>query len=278
MFQMQQKLGKHWLILFLLLSSLQTAGAQSIFEDNAGKPILLLSEHPFADGGYSILVVPEADFRFNQADSELVPVYFDEFDDLERINKGLVAYSPATVYPFGCFDSQQIFVCKNGKPVETLVISENCHSITASEGEFAYMGFFPFQDYRLARRQFETLEDVTTARKLYKERLSQPGLLLLTTPEWLEYDGEFGYYLDDDQSITMKVEQDAMAEFSKHFPDEPFELSVEAYGHSATHPWNFRVLVKCRKSLFERFGNLHEVDWGGWKPYKLTLESYWKGI
>jgi hypothetical protein len=274
---MLQNLGKNWLTLFLLLWSQQTVVAQRILEDNGDKPISLLSEHRFADGGYSILVVPEANYRFNQADSELVSVYFDQVTVLERISKGLVAYSPAVVYPFGCFDSQQIFVCKNGKPLETLVISENCHSITASEGEFAHTGFFPFQDYKLAKRQFETFADVVKARKMHQERSSQPGLLLLTTPQWLEYDGEFGYYLDDDQSTTMKVEQDAIAEFSKQFPGEIYELSVEAYGHSPAHPWNYRVLVKCRKSLFDSFGNRHEIDWGGWKPYELTLESYWKG-
>jgi hypothetical protein len=252
--------------------------AQTILNGNAEKPISLLSEHAFAAGGYTILVVPEGSIRLNQPDSDAVSVYFDQVADLERINKGLVAYSPATVYPFGCFDTQKIFVCKNGIVMETLVISQNCHSITSSEGEFAYNGYFPFLGYRLARLQIDKFDDATTARKLHKERLSQPGLLLMTTPEWLEYDGEFGFYLDDDKSTEMKVEQDAIAEFNKRFPGEPYTLSVESYGHSPTHPWNFRVLVKCRKSLFDSFGNLHEVDWGGWKSYKLTLESYWKGI
>lgn len=273
---MMRNLGKYSSILILLWWSLQPAVAQGIFRGDSRESIPLLSEHPFAEGGYSIVVVPETDFRFNQLDSEAVSVYFDQIADLERISKGLVAYSAAVVYPFGCFDSQQIFVCKNGIVMETLVISENCHSITASEGEFAYAGYFPFQEYRLARLQIDKFDDAATARKHRQELLNQPGLLLMATPPWLEYDGQFGYYLDDDQSTAMKVEQDAIAELNKRFPGEPFVLSVESYGQSPTHPWNFRVLVKCRKSLFDGFGDLHEVDWGGWKPYPLTLQSYWK--
>jgi hypothetical protein len=273
---MKHSLQKYWPILLLLLWLPRPAVAQGFLEDDLVEPIPLLSEHRFAAGGYSILVVPETNFRFNKSDSESVPVYFDQVADLERISQQIVAYAPAVVYPFRCFDSHQIFVCKNGVMHETLVVSDNCHAITASEGEFHYDGFFPFQDYRLARRQVDTFADPATARKERQERMQLSGLLLMATPQWLDYDGEFGYYLDDDHATREEVHAQALAEFKERFPGEPFELSVEAYGHSPTHPWNFRVLVKCRQSLFDRFGDLHEVDWGGWKPYALTLESYWK--
>jgi hypothetical protein len=234
----------------------------------------LLGEYNFSQMGYTILVIPSSGFGITDPSKEDVIAYFDERLGLETLQTQLVGHRDAVIYPFMCMESHFIQVCKAGRSLETLAVSRNCHSISASEGEFAHEGYIPFQGYKIARRQVDTFPNPEAARLGRASLLQLPGLIVVPDPQWLVYDGEFGFYRENVQATADEVLADVEEKLHKRFPDEPFALEVHQNSSNAQGS-TYRVLVRCRQALFDGF-NLYKVDWGGWKPYLLRLESYWR--
>jgi hypothetical protein len=234
----------------------------------------LLGDFDFSQGGYTLLIVPLDEGFSDDVDTATVIAYFDDAAHLNAFKAQWVFEQEATQYPFACFNTFTVHVCRAGKAEESIAISRNCHAITSSKGEFAFLGFIPFQGYKLAQRrnhQYSTLQQARTAL----DSLSQlPNLIYLVPSDWKDFDGEFAFFLEDIKQPREQVYADLKAAMERKYPGEPFEIESFSSSGSSETGWDYYVEVRCRKSLFEKF-DLYKVNQNGWQPFPLTLTTYW---
>jgi hypothetical protein len=233
----------------------------------------LLGDFDFSQGGYSILYIPREARFISGDDTTQRPVYFERIDHLNRIKKELVFEVEARQYAYACFGSASIVVCKDRKREVSFSISENCHSINTPQGEFAYMGYFPFDGYKFAKRRVHRFSDLTQARTALNLLLQRREILYIPDPEWREYDGKFAFFREDMRMDEDAVEADLWEELAEKFPQEQFILYVQTNGGSTQSGWTYWCEVRCKKSLYDQF-HLYKVNAHGWQPFPLELVTY----
>lgn len=235
----------------------------------------LLGDFDFAKGGYTLLVVPLDEGFSDEVDTATAIAYFDDATHLNAFKAHWVFEQAATQYPYACFNTFAVHVCRAGNAEESIAISRNCHAITSSKGDFAFIGYLPFQGYKLAQRRTHQYTSLQKARTALDSLSQLPGLIYLAPPDWKEFDGEFAFFREDIQQPREQVYAELKAAIESKYPGEPFELESHSSGGSSDTGWNYYVKVRCRKSLFQQF-DLYKVNQLGWQPFPLALTTYWK--
>ena len=239
----------------------------------------LLKDYDFNKGGYYILGTFSESDRNGLQDS-LGEFYTNDISVLNQLKKEWTFKKPSPQY--ACGYHYIVYICRNGKEIESFGINLNCNEIATSKGFF----FFDTKKLRMFYdklkkpfRESSNFTSVTDARNYRTKILSDSSLIMTFTPDWTKYEGTFDFKYKCKTGTKACIEKkDSLInmmkkEIMKQYPDENFELSVR--GESMNE---IEQTVSCNKTLSDRF-NLYVRDtssyFGKWEPYELTLTTYW---
>jgi hypothetical protein len=238
----------------------------------------ILKDYDFNEGGYYILGTYSESDRSGLRDS-IGEFYTNDTSILNQIKSDWVFSIPGKKY--ACGYHYNVFVCKNGVVLESFRINLNCDEIVTDEGYFyfhsdklrKYYGIF-----KKPYRKSEDFENINSAREYRDSILKNENLIMTPTPRWTKFEGEFDFtYKCDENKKTCFEKEDSLKvvienKIRKTYPDEEFELSDR--GGSWT---TIDQIVYCNKSLSDKFDLFYRDDgyFGEWRPFRLSLTTYW---
>ena len=255
----------HFTFLFLTVS---TFGQTQLFKD-----------HDFNKGGYYILGTFSESDKNSLRDS-LGEFYTDDIDVLNKFKMDWTFNEPGKMY--ACGYHYNVFVCRQGQILESFSINLNCGEIVTDKESFYFDPNLLRQFYGKLKKPYNekyTFATIVEAREFRTSILEDTTLIMTPEPLWTVYEGSFRFTykctegtkvcLDEDGEIFKSIE----AEIKKKYPDEMFIL--DNVGGSWT---TIELEIICNKSLSDSFDLFYrdpEAYFGKWKPFDLTLRTYW---
>jgi hypothetical protein len=239
----------------------------------------LLKEFDFNEGGYSILGVEWGGDENSLLDS-IGEFYTEDISILNQIKDEWVFSIPGQGY--ACGYHYEIFICKNGLVLKSLRVNLNCYEIVTDEGYFYFDSDKLRKFYGKFKRPYritKTFDELTEARAYRDSILKNEKLIMTESPPWTKYEGEFDftYKCNENKKTCLRKEKQIIksikSEIALKYPNEEFELSNS--GGSLTE---IIETIYCNKSLsnnFDLYFRNKESYFGQWRPFKLTLTSYW---
>lgn len=242
----------------------------------------LFEKYDFESGRYAVvgLIWSEESHKIQK---ELGDFYTDDVQILTEFKQKWVTDKRSPV--FACGYHYTIYVLKDGVEVESfsLNLDEGCNTVATSYG---YYFFDPNKLAEFIGRlktpivKRNSFKSVSEGRTYIKSLSDRADLLMVVTPDWLEYDGEFRFNVDcnfgdleSDRSrqCLKRVEKQIM----KEYHGEKFVLDL---GGIMSGPGKSEILIimKCSKDLYDKF-NLYKVKWE-WRGYSPELTVLWKKI
>jgi len=235
----------------------------------------ILKDYDFNKGGYYLLGVFSGSDHSGLRDT-LGEFYTDDISVLNQFKKEWTFTKPSPFY--ACGYHYTIYICKNGLVVESFEINLNCNMISTNKGFF----YFDAQKLRMfvgkLKKPFmkkETFLSITMARNKRADFFKKDGLIMVETPDWVKYEGEFGFiykypkkfgnWVDNEQKMLDQLTK----EIKIAYPNEAFVLR----GVGGSNDELF-VNIKCNKTLAYKF-KLYPISWNKWSRYSLYLTSYW---
>jgi hypothetical protein len=238
-------------------------------------------KYRFEDGGYSVAGVFEH-HDDHPLQKKLGEFYTDDVAVLNALKKSWIFAKPQNQY--ACGYHYLISILRNGEILDDFAINLDCHELALGDRSF-YFDSKKLEDFALRfkplYRVHNEFTSIALARDFWKDSRSNQDFVYAWKPAWLEFQGEFQFqvkctdavpdcFTNGDKMLPRLKEEIAAA-----YPGEQFELKAVG-GSSDGHMF---VLIKCNESLEKRF-DLHD-RWGKkasgeWRPYRLTLDSYWK--
>ena len=232
----------------------------------------LLKDYDFDKGGYYLLGTFSESDRNGLRDT-LGEFYTDDISVLNRFKKEWTFKKPSPFY--ACGYHYTISICKDGLEVERFAINLNCNMIATDKGYF----YFDSQKLRMfvgkLKKAFERndkFSSLTVARDMRTNILKREGLIMVETPDWAKYEGEFDFictFPKDSERDRIDEEKILEEEIKAAYPGETFALSV--YMSSTSELW---VNVKCNKTLADKFKLYPFFKGEQWKAYDLPKEAY----
>ncbi|MBI5540419.1 MAG: hypothetical protein HY951_10205 [Bacteroidia bacterium] len=233
----------------------------------------------FNNGGYYIIGTYSESDRNSLKDS-LGEFYTNDISILNQFKKDWVFDIPGKQY--ACGYHYDISVCKNGEIIESFAINLNCSEIVSRKGYFYFDSNKLRKFYgKLKTAYSKTIKfiSLTEAREYRAKILLDSTLIMTPSPNWSEFEGEFDFTYKCKEGTTTCLEKEdslksvILQEISKTYPEEKFELSDR--GGSLTE---IDQIISCNKSLSDKFNLFYrdvEGYFGKWRPYSLSLETYW---
>jgi hypothetical protein len=158
----------------------------------------LFEKFDFEKGNYAVVGLKWHDQR-HQLQKELGNFYTDDIDVLVELKQKWLTGEPSPM--FACGYHFGVFVVKDGKELESFFINveEGCNTVATEYGHFYFdpQKIIEFKDkfkkpiYK--KIKFDTLQD---GRNCIESLYNNDDLLMFLTPEWIEYDGEFRFWVD----------------------------------------------------------------------------------
>lgn len=247
-------------------------------QDSLYTPTPLLSEHPFHEGGYSLVLLSMNGYRGVDTTNHF---YTQDIDKIKEIQQNLIGTEPATVYPFACFESNILLMCKDGKILETVSFSDNCRAANSAKSPkygFAYSSLELSSNLNLKTKlcQFRHKFANRLEGQKFLDSIRQDTNLVLVTPEdWMQYEGKFGFFYKSESFYGDEIEALLQETLQRTFPKEKFQLEASNSGGSSETMYNFHVMVHCNKSLYEQF-KLYPIDGNQWQKFSIFFDSYWR--
>jgi hypothetical protein len=239
----------------------------------------LLKDYDFNNGGYYILGTFSESDKNTLRDS-IGEFYTDDITVLNKFKKDWTFKKPGKMY--ACGYHYNVFVCRQGQILESFSINLNCEEIVTDKGYFYFDANLLRQFYGKLKKPYTQRHSFTTiqeAREFRKSILNDTTLIMTPKPQWTEYEGSFRFTykckegtkdcLDEEEKIFKSIE----AEITKKYPNEKYLL--ENVGGSWT---TIELEITCNKSLsdnFDLYCRDKEGYFGKWKPFDLTLRTYW---
>lgn len=232
----------------------------------------LINPHNFETGAYKLVLLS---MQYGRA-SEEKHYYISEPTEIKSIQQNLVGFEPPIVYPFACFENQQLILCKDAQVIETISFSSNCKVVSSQNGEFHYFSLEPLiknpQPLHQKKHEFES----RTAGFNFIDSIRQDSNLVLIYPEsWMEYEGQFGFFYESKNYSSEQTQLLLQKELTAKFPSEKFSLQLSSYGGSSTTFYRFHCLVYCNKSVYDNF-TFYPIDNNKWKNFEVQFNSYWR--
>ncbi len=239
----------------------------------------VFKDYNFNKGEYYILGA-FAQSDENSLRDSLGEFYTNDIALLNEFKRTWVFYGSSPHY--FCGYHYAIYVCKDGLVVETIYVNLNCNEIVTKNGDF------PFDSKKLSRfigrleKPLSTeikFNSLSAVREYRNDVLNNQRLIMTETPKWVDYEGyfDFTYVCTDDYKVCIDKNDSLInvmhENISNTYPNETFALSD--VGGSMNE---IDVHIDCSKTLSDKF-NLYKRDttsyFGKWKPYELSLKSYW---
>ncbi|MBI1838551.1 MAG: hypothetical protein HYR91_14905 [Flavobacteriia bacterium] len=239
----------------------------------------VLKEFDFNDGGYSILGVKWGGLKNSLLDS-IGEFYTKDTSILNQIKTDWFFSIPGQMY--ACGYHYEIFICKNGLVLKSLRVNLECNEIVTDEAYFYFDSdkLRKFHGkFKIPLKKIETFENLTKARDYRDRILKNENLIMTPSPLWIKYEGEFDFtFKCNEKKKTCYRKEDRLKiminnEITLNYPNEEFILTDR--GGSWTE---ILQTVYCNKSLSDKFDLYYrdkESYFGKWKPFELSLVSYW---
>ena len=263
------------LILHIIIAffTLESFGQTQLFEN-----------YDFNDGGYYILCLKGRIDMTDRAKGLLYCMgnfYLKDTIALNKIKKEWVFTKPGGQY--ACGYHYNMMLCKNGIVLKQFSINLNCNEIVSDEGYF-YFNSEKLEVFLNSKRKSplikqKNFESIKQAREYRDSILKEKSLVMVPTPSWTKFEGEFDftYKCDSIKNNCIEKEDSLISvmkhEISQNYPNEEFELTDR--GGSLT---KILQTVYCNKSLSDKFDLYYrdkENYFDQWKPFRLSLTTYW---
>lgn len=239
--------------------------------------VQVLKEHKFNEGGYYILGTFSQSDRNSLRDS-LGEFYTADTTILNQLKSDWIFSIPG--HKYACGYHYDVFICKNGIEIESFSINLNCNEIVTNDGYF-YFDSDKLRKYfgRFDRPQKENkkFDDIIKARIYRDSILNVKKLIMTTAPSWTRFEGEFDFTYKCNNNTCLEKEDSLKIviknEIIRKYPNEAFELNDR--GGSLKE---IDLTISCNKSLsdkFDLFVRNKESYFGKWRPFDLSLKSYW---
>jgi hypothetical protein len=254
---------KNIFILILLIESFLSFGQVALFK-----------EYDFNKGGYRILGIKN-DITPKGLEDTIGDFYTDDISVLNLLKKEWIFEK--SISPCACGFHYSVYVCKNGIELESFGINLFYKVIETNKGTF----YFDSKKLRKLKNRLKKpivesneFSAISEARNERKQKLTSQNLILIETPDWLEYEGEFSisYNCPTEIGDCLNNEKNILSQITdflkKKFPNLKFELVC--FGGSAT---DIYIKVKCDKKFADLFV-FYPLIINEWKFYNLELISY----
>jgi hypothetical protein len=250
-----------------------------LFVSTGFAQVQIFKNYDFNSGEYSILGTFSESDRSTLRDS-LGEFYTDDTAILNQFKNAWEFGQPGKMYACGYHYS--IIICKNGMSLESFSINLNCNEIFGKNALYYFdanwlrLFYGKLKKPHKRKKQFTTIQ---TAKDEFQSIIEDTSLILCFQPDWLDFEGSFRFThhcqvgiidcLNQDSIILATVKEKIM----QTFPNENFILNT--MGGSSN---SIEFEIRCNQSLSNQF-NLFERNldcFGKWKPFDLSLLSYWK--
>lgn len=238
--------------------------------------VQLLEKYDFSKGDFSIAGIVWHDQR-HKLQKSLGNFYTDDVEVLNMLKNSWITEKPSPFYACGYHFG--IFIIEDGNEKESFFINieEGCNTVVTKYGQF----YFDPKKLRMFKDKFKKpitkrmhFISYQEGRSYIKTLYMNEKFLMYLKPRWLNYDGEFRFFVKCDQTdfespIAQKCIDRAKRRIAEKFPGKIFDL--EQSGSS-----NGRILItmKCQKELYKEF-NLFEIEWK-WSGYSPDLTVFFK--
>ena len=172
-----------------------------------------------------------------------------------------------------------VFVIKDGKEIESFFINveKGCNTVVTNYGQFYFdpnkiqMFKNKFKKPKIKRKRFNSCQE---GRNYLKSLDKSNRLLMYLKPRWINFDGEFRFYVGCDQTdydnpISQQCLDRAKSRISQKFTKELFALE-----QSGSSNGKILITIQCKKELYNKF-DLYEIDWK-WSDYSPELKVLFK--
>jgi len=236
-----------------------------------------LNNYDFELGGYSLLGARSESDPNEFADS-LGEWYTDDISVLNDFKSEWVFTTPGKHY--SCGYHYIVYICKDGKALESFAMNLNCNEIVGEKGYFYFdtAKLSKFKDrLKKPQRDQRKFDDIELARSYVTTILNDSNLIYTQTPDWTRFEGtfDFNFHCSDENFDCLENEEKILEqlknEIKSKYPEEDFE--IEGRGGSNSDVF---VEVMCNKSLEEKF-DLYKRDpkYNQWESFRLNLRTYW---
>jgi hypothetical protein len=234
--------------------------------------VALLNEYDFSQGDHTLLLLPHRPNTYSgEVDTTGMVAYYDQEARQNPFKWQLVLADRAPASGYSCPDYLSIKVCKNGKALETLTISEGCNTIKSNEGVFRFAGYLPLKGYKIARRNTHIPRTLTQARSALDSLRRLEDIILVPEPEWHHFDGKLHFTRTGMQGTMEAVLALTKKEIKNRFPGEPFQVHVQQTSYGSQ---DFAVQLWCTKAMHKQFDLYPALD-KQWEPFsQFRLDSY----
>ena len=239
----------------------------------------LFEKYRFEDGGYTLVGIQLQNDKNALADS-LGDFYTNDVSVLNAVKKAWVFRRPSPMH--ACGYHYYVVLLKDGKKVENHSINLNCSEMTTDKGSLYFdpqlLAMFEsrLQKLKISDNNFATIAE---ARKYWTTIHSDIRFVYANEPAWLKYEGSFKFtYKCPDPGCESFTDRDKYTEpvralIARTYPDEDFELRE----NGGTSNGEIFFEIQSNETLFKKFSLFPIETYGGqWKPYELSMRTYWK--
>ncbi len=242
--------------------------------------VRLFEKYDFESGRYAVVGMMWSEQRHKMQEA-LRDFYTDDLRILAELKEKWVTDEPSPV--FACGYHYTIYVLKDGVEVESFSINldDGCNTVATNHGYYYFdpnkLGVFigKLKKPIIKRKAFKSPSE---GRTYIKSLSGRTDVLMVLTPDWLEYDGEFRFYADCnfgnfDSNLIQRCVDRVGRQIRKKYDGEKFMVDE---GGSMSGPGKSKILIrmKCFKNLYDRF-DLYRVEWE-WRGYSPELTVVWK--
>jgi hypothetical protein len=238
----------------------------------------LFKDYDFNKGGYSLLGTFSESDKNSLRDS-IGEFFINDTIILNKFKRDWTFEVPGNMY--ACGYHYKVYLCRQGKIIESLYINLNCQEIATDRGYFHFDPKLLREFYGKLKKPYRRslkFDSISQAREYREQILKDSNLIMTPSPDWVRFEGEFDFTykcpekeklcFEKEDSLKIAIKEEIL----RTYPGEDFELSDR--GGS----WiNLYQIVSCNKSLSDKF-NLYYRDrgyFGQWRPYKLDIVTYW---
>lgn len=239
----------------------------------------LFEKYRFEDGGYTLVGIKLQNDKNALADS-LGDFYTDDVEVLNAIKNAWVFGRSSPMH--ACGYHYYVVLLKDGKKVENHSINLNCNEMTTDKGSLYFdpnlLAMFEgrLQKLKISDDKFATIAE---ARKYWTTIHSDTSFVYANEPAWLKYEGSFqftykcpnpkcGSFEDRDKDT-----EPVKALIARTYPGEDFELRE----NGGTSNGEIFFEIQSNEPLFNKFSLFPIEPYGRqWKPYELSIMTYWK--
>ncbi len=248
----------------------------SLQEQNPNGYVHLFDKYDFNKGNYSIVGIVWHDQR-HELQKTIGNFYIDDIQVLNEIKDSWITEKPSPFYACGYHFG--IFVIQDGYEIESFFINveKDCNTVVTEYGQFYFdpskirMLKDKFKKPVLKRMRFNSCQE---GRNYINALDKNNKYLMYLKPRWINYDGEFRFYIHCDQiefdnPVSQQCLNSANDRISKMFPKELFVLE-----QSGSSSGQILITMKCKKELYDKF-DLYKIDWK-WSDYLPELMVLFK--